>query len=92
MANYSRIQPFYVDTASSSRLISGTTEIMISGIIPIASNATWAIILKNEAGDIIYSANNFLGVPNSPSVPFKTTGLVVDTLTSCTALIYSVPS
>lgn len=92
MANNSRLNPMYVDTASSSRLVSDSTEIMISGIIPIASAATWSIILKDGAGNIIYSANNNLGVPSLPAVPFRTTGLVVDTLTSCTALIYTVPS
>ena len=91
MSNNSRIQPIFIDTASSSRLVGVNTEVMISGIIPIASAATWSIILKNEAGDVIYSANNNAGIPDFPSVPFKTTGLVVDTLTSCTALIYCTP-
>ena len=47
MSNNSRIHPFYVDTASSARLVSDTTEVMISGITPIASAATWSLILKN---------------------------------------------
>jgi hypothetical protein len=91
VANNSRIQPLFVDTASSSRLVSDTTEIMISGILPIPSAATWAVILKNGAGDIIYSANNTGGIPPNPIVPFKTTGLVIDTLTSATCLIYTIP-
>lgn len=91
MSNNSRIQPIFIDTASSSRLITGTVDVMISGIIPIASAATWSFILKNEAGDIIYSANNNAGIPAFPCIPFKTTGLVVDTLTSCTGLIYTIP-
>ena len=54
-------------------------------------NTVCCLLRKNGVGDIIYSANNNAGIPNFPSVPFLTTGLVVDTLTSCTALIYTVP-
>lgn len=92
MANNSRINPMYVDTASSSRLVSDTTRLNISGIVPIASNATWAIVLKDGAGNVVYQASNLVGVPAFPCLPFFTVGLIVDTLTACTALIYTVPS
>lgn len=91
MANSSRQNPFFIDTASSSRLVSDTTEVMITGIIPIASAATWSIILKDGSTNIIYSANNNIGIPSFPAIPFKTTGLVVDTLTNATGLIYTTP-
>jgi hypothetical protein len=86
MANNSRINPMYVDTASSARLVNDTSVVDIVNIIPIASNATWAVILKDGAGNVIYSASNVAGIPTVES--FQTTGLVVDTLTNATCLIY----
>ena len=92
MSNNSRINPMLADTASSSRLVSDTTQIMISAIMVKPSNATWAVILKNGAGNIIFDVSSVAG-PSSftPSVPFLTTGLVVDTLTNATAYIYTTP-
>jgi hypothetical protein len=82
----------YADTASDSRLVRGTTELMISGVMVVPSNATWACILKDEAGNIKFSASNVAaGAVMPPCVPFKTTGLVVNTLTNCTVLIYTTP-
>jgi hypothetical protein len=92
MSNNSRINPMYVDTASSSRLVSDSTSLMINNIAVVASNATWSCILKNGAGSIVYSASNIAGVPSAFTVPFLTTGLVVDTLTACTLLIYTTPA
>lgn len=93
MANNSRINPMYVDTASSARLINDATVLMISGIMCIPSNATWAVILKDGAGNVKFSANNVgAGASMPPCQPFLTTGLVVDTLTNATCLIYTTPS
>ena len=93
MANNSRINPMLADTASSARLVSDSTRICISAIQVVASNATWAVVLKNGVGDIVYSANNIAGGnPFRPAVPFWTTGLVIDTLTAATVYIYTNPS
>lgn len=92
MANNSRINPMLADTASSSRLVSDTTKVMISAIVVKASNATWAVILKDGAGNAIFDASNIAGpVTFTPTVPFLTTGLVVDTLTNASAYIYTTP-
>ena len=92
MANNSRINPMYADTASDARLVSDTTQVMISGILVIPSNATWACIIKDGAGNIKFSASNVAaGAVIPPCVPFLSTGLVVNTLTACTALIYTTP-
>ena len=92
MANNSRINPMFADTASSARMVSDGTELMISGVLCIPSNATWAVILKDGAGNVIFSASNVAaGAVMPPVVPFHTTGLVIDTLTNATALIYTTP-
>lgn len=92
MANNSRINPMFADTASDARLVSDATEVMISGVMVVPSNATWACILKDGAGNTKFSANNVAaGACMPPAVPFLTTGLVVGTLTNCTALIYTTP-
>jgi hypothetical protein len=93
MANNSRINPMYVDTASDSRLVNDATELMISGVLCIPSDPTWAVILKDGAGNVKFSASNVAaGAVMPPCQPFKTTGLVVNTLTNATALIYTIPS
>jgi len=93
MANNSRINPMFADTASDSRLVGDTTKIMISGIMVQPSNATWACILKDGAGNTIFSASNVAaGSVMPPCVPFMSTGLVVNTLTNCTAFIYTTPA
>jgi len=82
----------YVDTASDSRLVSDSTQVMISAIVMILSNATWSVILKDGSGNIIFQAdNNGSSAPFCPSVPFLTTGLVVNTLTNAKLLIYTTP-
>jgi hypothetical protein len=62
---------------------------MIKGIQPIPSNATWAVILKDGAGNTIYSASNVAAGNGFIASPFKTTGLVVGTLTNATVLIHT---
>lgn len=89
MANNSRINPMLADTASDSRLVSDTSVLTITGILVIPTNATWACILKDGAGNTIFSASNVAaGAVMPPCRPFSTTGLVVNTLTNCSALIY----
>jgi len=91
MSNNSRINPMYIDTTGS--LIGVNTRISINGILVLPSNATWAITIKNGAGDTIFFADN-VGSNGAmpPCVPFWSTGLEVTTLTNCTALIYTNPS
>jgi hypothetical protein len=90
MSNNSRINPMYADTASDARLVADGTVVNINGIMVIPSNATWACILKDGAGNTIFSANNVAaGAVMPPIQPFSTTGLVVNTLTNCTVLIYT---
>lgn len=92
MANNSRINPMYADTASDARMISDGTDIQISGVLVIPSNATWACILKDGAGNIKFSASNVAaGSVMPPCKPFHSTGLVINTLTNCTVLIYTNP-
>ena len=92
MANNSRINPMLADTASDARLVSDSTQVMISAIVVKASNATWAVILKNGAGNVIFDASQIAGpITFTPSVPFLTTGLVVNTLTNATAYIFTTP-
>lgn len=92
MANNSRINPMFADTASDARMVSDATELMISGVLVIPSNATWACILHDGAGNIKFSASNVAaGSVMPPTVPFMTTGLVINTLTNCTVLIYTTP-
>ena len=80
------------DTASDARLVSDSTQVMISAIVVKASNATWAVILKNGAGNVIFDASQIAGpITFTPSVPFLTTGLVVNTLTNATAYIFTTP-
>ena len=92
MANNARVNPMIADTASSSRLVNDSTVVMISGIQVYASASTWVVILKDGAGNIIFRADNVAGNNFRPTVPFITTGLVVDTLTAAIAYIYTVPS
>ena len=90
MSNNSHINPMFADTASDARLVTDTTILTISGVLVVPSNATWACILKDGAGNIKFSASNIAaGAVMPPCVPFQTTGLVVNTLTNCTALIYT---
>ena len=92
MANNSRINPMLADTASNSRLVSDTTPIMITAIIVKPSNATWAVTIRDGAGNNIFDANQIGGpITFSPSVPFLTTGLVINTLTAATVYIYTCP-
>ncbi len=88
MANISNVNPIYVD--STGGLLNA--DVMVGGIMITPSNATWALIVKDKAGNTIFSANNvgnLGGMP--PTLPFKSSGLVVTTVTNCTALIYLVP-
>jgi hypothetical protein len=92
MANNSRQNPMVADTASDARLVSDTTQVMISAIVVKASNATWAVILKNGAGGTIFDASQIAGpITFTPATPFLSTGLVVNTLTNATVYIYTVP-
>ena len=87
MSNKSNINPMYI--YGTGGLI--TTDVTISGITVTPSNATWALIIKDKVGNVVFSANNtgnLGGIP--PCVPFLSSGLVVDTVTNCTALIYLV--
>jgi hypothetical protein len=82
----------YADTASNARLVNDATELMISGVICIPTNATWVVQLNDGAGNIIFYADNVAAGHNiPPCVPFKTTGLVVATLTNAKVLIYTTP-
>ena len=93
MANDSTQNPMIADTASDSRLVSDITRICINSIVIKASNATWAVILKDGAGNIIFDANQIAGpIHFAPAVPFYTTGLVINTLTAATVYIYTNPS
>jgi hypothetical protein len=66
---------------------------MIGGIMVLPSDATWAITIKDGAGNYKFFASNVAaGSCMPPCVPFRSTGLEVTTLTNCTALIYPVPS
>ena len=90
MANNSRTNPMFADTASDARLISDSTEITIMGIMCIPTNATWVVQLEDGSGNIIFYADNVAagtGIP--PQGGFKTTGLVVATLTNAKVLIYT---
>lgn len=90
--NNSRINPMFADTAANARMVSDGTQLMINGIIPVPSAATWECIIQNGAEHTIFSANNNGKIPGNPALPFLTTGLVIDTLTNCTVLIYTTPS
>jgi hypothetical protein len=91
MSNNSRINPMLADTASDSRLVSDTTVVRISRILVKASNATWAVILKDGAGNIIFDANQLAsgGTGGLFILDYASTGLVVNTLTAATAYIYT---
>jgi hypothetical protein len=90
MANNSRINPMVADTASDSRLVSDTTVVRINKILVKASNATWAVILKDGAGNVIFNASNLAsgGTGGLFAIDLLTTGLVVNTLTAATVYIY----
>jgi hypothetical protein len=91
MANNSRINPMVADTASDARLVSDTTDIRINAIMVKPSNATWAVILKDGAGNTIFDVSNVAGPSSfSPGAPFISTGLVVNTLTNATVYIYTI--
>jgi hypothetical protein len=88
MANIGTTNPIQIDGTGGIL----NAEIMISGIIVTPSDSTWALIIKDKVGNTIFSANNvgnLGGMP--PCVPFKSNGLVVTTVTNCTALIYTIP-
>lgn len=91
MSNNSRINPMFADTASDSRLVSDSTEVRISKILVKASNATWAVILKDGAGNTVFDANQLAsgGTGGLFAIDHATTGLVVNTLTAATILIYT---
>lgn len=84
MANDTSLSPMYLDTLGPI----STNLLIINGIIPIASNATWSVILKDKNGKIIYSANNIIGVPSLPIKPFVVDGLTTDTFTASAVLVY----
>ena len=69
------------------QIVGSSRRLLIGGIQILATNATWAITLKNDAGDIVYAASNIAGA-GIITHPFPTAGLIVDTLTSCTASLY----
>lgn len=87
--NNSRTNPFQVNATGG--LVNPNTEITISGISVMATNATWALKITDGAGNIIYEADNVAGMPPNPVMPFKTTGCEVVTVTACRALIYVTP-
>ena len=90
MANNSRINPMFADTASNARLVRGTTVVNIKGILCIPTNATWVVQLNDEAGNIIFYADNVsAGRGQFPINGFQSTGLVVATLTNAKVLIYT---
>jgi len=92
MANNSRRNPMIADTASDARLVSDSTPVMISSIVVKASNATWAVIINDGAGQPIFDASQIAGpITFTPAVPFLSTGLVVNTLTNAKAYIYTCP-
>jgi hypothetical protein len=90
MANNARVNPMYADTASNARMVNDATELTINGILCIPTNATWVVQLNDGAGNIIFYADNVAagtGIP--PRDGFKTTGLVIATLTNASVLIYT---
>jgi hypothetical protein len=90
VSNNSRINPMFADTASNARLVSDTTELDIVGIMCIPTNATWVVQLNDGLGNIIFYADNVAaGTGIAPARGFKTTGLVVATLTAAKVLIYT---
>ena len=92
MSNNAKINPMYADTASDARLVNDATEVEIIGIMCIPTNATWVVQLENGVGNIIFYADNVAaGAVMPPCIPFKTTGLVVATLTNASVLIYTTP-
>jgi hypothetical protein len=86
MANNSRVNPFYVD--STGGLVNPLTELTVTGIMILPSNATWAITIKDGAGNTKFFANNTGAGACIPPRYFSSTGLEVTTLTNATALIY----
>ena len=86
----SRTNPMVI-TTSTTGLIGVSTELYISGVGVFASNATWSASLTDASGDLKWKADNVAGVPPTPAVPFRTTGLNA-TVSSCELYIYTVPS
>ena len=72
-------------------IVSSAVRLMITGIQVKASNATWAITLKDIAGKTVFDANNTVGIVGTISKPFPSNGLTCATLTNCTALVYIEP-
>lgn len=63
------------------------TAPMITGVSIVPSNATWAVILEDAAGEVVFSANNVGASVNYMTKPFLTRGLEVATLTNITTLV-----
>ena len=92
MANNSRINPMFADTASGARMVSDTTQVMISGVMCKPTNATWVVELQDGAGNVIFYADNVAaGAVMPPTVPFLVTGLVIGTLTNAEVFIHTTP-
>lgn len=91
MANLVTTNPWVID--STGHLVNVNGEVMISGILVNPSGATWSVIIKDGAGNIIFQQNELTKDGGGPTVPFKSTGFNVTTLTSITnILVYRVPS
>lgn len=87
MANSYGTNPMILDTTNAGKVMTG--DITISGIVVRASNATWTVILKDGAGNVIFDASQIAGpISFSPAAPFTITGLIVDTLTNAKVYLY----
>jgi hypothetical protein len=84
MANKVTTNPIQVD--STGRLFNIGTLVTITGIKVVPSGATWSVVLKDDAGNIVYQDNNNAGA-EEVAIPINCTGLSVDTLTSITLLL-----
>ena len=87
MSNNSRINPMYVD--STGGLVNPLTEVYVTGIMILPSNATWAITIQDGAGYNKFLASNVAAGACMPPEEIYSVGLAVTTLTNCTALIYT---
>lgn len=90
MANSATGNPLFIDTVGT--IFGANVTFNISGFLVTPSNATWAVILKDTTGRVIFSANNTSPNLGAWSTPFSVVGLVADTLTNITSvLIYTTP-
>jgi hypothetical protein len=71
---------------STGGVVGAATRLMIAGVQVVANNSTWAVILKDAAGNVVYQANNTASV-GQLTKPFPSNGLVADTLTNITVLL-----